>query len=117
MFSKSGSHIIYVNATCQDDTPLGKLMQDFYASDPAKMHYSELAERTDYFKNHSKGVNTMCKIMEEFGLRQQAKGRLESAQNIALRMLAKGKYSIEEIAEVTKLSLEEIRALANEKIA
>lgn len=59
----------------------------------------------------------MCKIMAEFSLKQQAQGCLEGAQDIALRMLEKGKYSIEEIAEFTKLSLAEIRSLANEKIA
>lgn len=34
-----GTHIVYVNSKVQDDTPLGKLMQDFYCKDPARMHY------------------------------------------------------------------------------
>ena len=40
-----GSHIIYVNSKIQDDTPLGRLMHDFYCADPNEMYYKELAEK------------------------------------------------------------------------
>ena len=55
-----GAHILYVNGANRDDTPLGRLMQDFFCENPEQMHYKELAERADYFKAEAEGVNTMC---------------------------------------------------------
>ena len=37
-----GSHIIYVNAQCKNDTPLGKLMHDFSCTQADDMHYPVL---------------------------------------------------------------------------
>ena len=45
-----GAHILYVNGANRDDTPLGRLMQDFFCERPEQMNYKELAARTDYFK-------------------------------------------------------------------
>lgn len=45
-----GSHILYVNGAYRDDSPIGKLMQDFACADPAQMNYGALAERTRFFK-------------------------------------------------------------------
>lgn len=44
-----GTHIIYVNNSYQDDSPLGKLMHDFACIDPDKMNYKLLADKTRYF--------------------------------------------------------------------
>ena len=33
------AHIIYVNSKIRDDTPLGKLMQDFYCTNPRNLYY------------------------------------------------------------------------------
>ena len=72
-----GAHILYVNGANRDDTPLGKLMQDFFCENPKKMNYKELAERVDYFKAEAEGVNTMCELMEKFGERKLEEGRME----------------------------------------
>ena len=50
-----GSKIIYVNASCQSDIPLGCLMQDFNCANPDKMHYKELADRVSFFKKTKEG--------------------------------------------------------------
>lgn len=60
-----GSHIIFVNGECKDDTPLGKLMQDFSYTKASDMHYKTLANRVHYFKETEEGLLTMCEIMEE----------------------------------------------------
>ncbi len=60
-----GSHIIYVNSTIRDETALGKLMHDFFCTDPNEMYYKTLADRARYFKENEKGVNTMCQMMQE----------------------------------------------------
>ncbi len=44
---------------------LGRLIHDFFCTEPDEMHYEELAERARYFKKDSKGVAAMCEIWEE----------------------------------------------------
>lgn len=61
-----GEHIIYVNGADKDaSTELGKLMHDFFCTDPDDMHYKELANKVRYFKEDEKGVAAMCKVMED----------------------------------------------------
>ena len=46
-----GEHIIYVNGVDRDaSTELGKLIHDFFCTDPNDMHYKELADKVRYFK-------------------------------------------------------------------
>ena len=72
-----GAHILYVNGANRDDTPLGRLMQDFFCENPNKMNYKELAKRADYFKAEAEGVHTMCELMEKFGEKKLEEGRAE----------------------------------------
>lgn len=111
-----GAHILYVNGANRDDTPLGRLMQDFFCENPEQMHYKELAERADYFKAEAEGVNTMCELMEKFGEKKmeegRAEGRLESARATALALISLGKLTISQIAAATQLPLEEVEQMA-----
>ena len=102
-----GSHIIYVNGEVQNETALGKLMHDFYCTEPDDMYYNELAERARYFKKTEGGREKMCKIMED--MRNEA----VAARNIefARKLIARGKDTVEEIAELTGLTVEEVEAL------
>ncbi len=53
---EDGEHIIYVNGADRDaTTALGKLMHDFFCTDPDDMHYKELANKVWYFKEDEKG--------------------------------------------------------------
>ena len=61
---EDGSHILYVNAQCRSDTPLGKLMHDFHCTDARDMNYRVLAERVHYFKDNVKGAMNMCRAVE-----------------------------------------------------
>jgi hypothetical protein len=55
-----------VNGADKDaSTALGKLMHDFFCTDPDDMNYKELADKVRYFKEDEKGVATMCKVMED----------------------------------------------------
>lgn len=108
-----GSHIIYVNAQHKEDTPLGRLMQDFACKDPRKMHYLLLAQRARYLKEDAKGVATMCKMMED--MRNEA--AKEKSLSIACRMLATGKLSYEEIALCSDLTVKEVEALDKNRTA
>ena len=60
-----GTHILYVNGECQSKSPLGRLMHDFFCSDPNDMYSDVLAERVRFFKEDEKGVAAMCNVMKE----------------------------------------------------
>ena len=107
------SHIIYVNSQIKDESALGKLMHDFYCTDPKDMNYKILAERVRYFKEDEKGVATMCRVMEDMRNETAREERIAMAQ----RLLKLGKLSYEEIAETAVLTVEEVKALDEGKPA
>lgn len=107
-FFDDGSHIIYVNASYKDDSELGKLMHDFSCTNPADMNYPVLADTARYYKEDKEGITTMCKAMEDM--------ITDEKKEIALRMIEKGKLPLEEIAEYSDLSLEEVQKLADEEL-
>ena len=53
------AHIVYVNASYNDDTALGRLMHDFRCADPGDMIYPELREKTIPFKEDEKEAPKM----------------------------------------------------------
>ena len=122
-----GSHIIYVNNKIQDETPLGKLMHDFCCKNPDEMHYKELADKARYFKCEEEGIDKMGDVMEKLIAKREKeavekanmkaasktekavkKERVELAQT-----LLKENESLERTARLTKLSLKEVRKLAD----
>ena len=105
------AHIIYVNSQIQDGSALGKLMYDFYCTDAGKMNYKILADRVRYFKEDKKGVATMSRVLEE--MRKET--ARETAIKVAKGMLESGKLTYEEIAKITELTIDEVRAL-DEKV-
>ena len=82
-----GTHILHVNGSNREDTPLGRLMQDFFCERPEQMNYKELAQRVDYFKAEAEGVNAMCELMEKFGEKKMEEGRMEGLLEGKRRML------------------------------
>ena len=64
-------------------------------------------------KQAEKGRTGMSKTMED--MRNEAK--LEERKEAASRLLKKGGMSFEDIAEISQLSVEEVRALAGKKEA
>ena len=75
-------HIIYVNGQYRGDDVLGDLMHDFGCSDPAKMRIGMMAEGSKYWKEHPKGVETMCKMMEEMRREATEKTRIEDIKTV-----------------------------------
>ena len=69
-----GSHIVYVNGAWRGKDAVGRLMRDFFCSDPKKMKSSVLKERTRELKETEKGVGTMCKMLEEMRNEAEARG-------------------------------------------
>ena len=84
-----GAHILYVNGECRSESPLGRLMHDFFCSDPNDMYSDVLAERVRFFKEDEKGVAAMCKVMEEIhndGISiGEARGEIRGAETERLK--------------------------------
>ena len=117
-----GTHIIYVNGEYRNiEHPIGSLMHDFNCKEAKDIVNPLLAEEVRYLKETEGGRSQMCKLLEEMrkevAVEAEAKGKAETTKKLALKMLARGRNSIEEIAEMTGLPLEEVRELAKKEIA
>ena len=118
-----GSHILYVNGAYRGEDDVGRLMHDFSCTNPDDMYYEALAERTRHFKESKEGIAIMCKAMEDMreeylrkgieqGVRQgERTGEKKRAEEVALRMLRAGKYAVEEIVDMSGLSMAEVQGL------
>ena len=109
------AHILYVNGEYRDESPIGTLMHDFSCTNAKDIKYRTLAERVRYFKEDEKGVAAMCKAMEDMRDEAALAARLAERKEVASRLLKKGAMSFEEIAEISQLSVEEVRALAGKR--
>ena len=104
-----------------------------HSKDKAKLN--EMVQKDDRFKNMDRSAARvvssvtgiefeedeeekvdMCQalreMMEEANSEGMQKGALEKAKETAERMLQKGRFSYEEIAELTSLTVEEVQELA-----
>ena len=97
----------------EGDTAIGKLMHDFACTDAADMYYRTLADRVRFFKKSKEGIEIMCRAMED--MRNQT--LKEGMKEVALRMLMAGKYALEEIVNISGLSLEEVKQLKADRSA
>lgn len=110
---EDGTHILYVNGSYRDESPIGKLMHDFSCTNPSDMYYGVLADRVKFFKESKEGIAVMCKAMEDMRNQTLKEGMME----VALRMLKAGKYALDEIAVISGLSLDEVKKLKTDKTA
>ena len=77
------------------------------------MFYSVLARQVKYFKETEGGQEIMCQVFEELAEKRVT----EEKKAFARRLIARGKQTLEEIAEDTDLPLEEVRELAGLQLA
>lgn len=116
-----GSHILYVNGSYRDDSPVGKLMHDFFCTDPSDMCYNVLADRARFFKESKEGIAVMCKVLDD--MRRQsyqegmAEGKNKNRKETALNLLKLGTISLDDISFATGLSLDEVKKLNEDKPA
>ena len=116
---RDGSHIVYVNGSYRGSSPIGRLMHDFSCTSPDEMNYKVLADRVRYYKESKEGVDKMCRavenLVEKYGKQYEeigeTRGTAKEKKATALRMLNSGKYSLNEIADISELSIEEIKIL------
>ena len=108
-----GEHILYVNGAYRDDSDLGKLMHDFCSWDPEDMNFDLMKEATRYYKEDEEGVKIMREAFEE----TRNEGAMRKAIDTAIRMIKRGKCTLEEIAEDTELPIDKVRELAETRSA
>lgn len=105
------AHIIYVNGQYRGNDPIGSVMHDFFCADPKDMNNEILADEVAKYKDTDKGVNSMCRIMEELtneslkeGLAKgRAEGRLTNLLENVKKFMARG-MSFDEVADTLELS-------------
>ena len=114
---EDGEHILYVNGEYRGESSLGKLMHDFNSTQASDMNIELMADRTRYLKENPKGVSEMCRIMEDMRKESLKEGIQEEKKMTVIRMLEAGKYLLEEIANISGLSLEEVNQLKAERNA
>ena len=114
-----GTEIIYVNASIQEDTALGRLMHDMFCTDSRDMHYEFLRKRVSYYKESKGGKKEMCEIWEEIknkgkleGLAEgkilgRQQGVIEERINSIKKLMRKNGYTIEEALDFLDIPKEE----------
>ena len=114
----NGVHTIYVNGAYKGKDAIGWLMHDFRESNADKMHYAEIAERVRFHKQEDGEVNTVCRAFEEYGKEKAAEARKEARVErnveVAKKLLQDGSMSLERIADISDLPLEQVRKLAEQ---
>ena len=103
-----GTEIIYVNASIQEDTALGRLMHDMFCTDPKDIHYEFLRKRVNYYKENEGGKRKMCEIWEEIrrkGIIEgeargkaigEANGEIKGILKSIHKLIAKNGYTLKE---------------------
>ena len=87
-------------------------MQYFKHSNGPHPKFKKLSERVNYLKETNEGVNEMCDIVEEYAQEKVNK----QAKEMAIALIKDKIYPLSKIAELTKLSIEEINQLQNDHL-
>ena len=117
-----GAHILYVNGEYRNTTePIGRLMHDFQEKRASEMLCPPLAKQVRYYKETEGGVENMNNELREFWEEKTRKAVEKAERSKALktakRMLASNKYSLEEIAEINDLTIDEVKNLESQHTA
>lgn len=110
------SHIIYVNSQVQTETELGHLMHDLHCKNADEMHSGILAKRVRELKETQKGVENMCREMDQIYREGKEEGKMENKRETAISMAELG-MSVEQIAKVVKENVDLVKKWIAEGMA
>lgn len=113
---KDEAHIIYVNSKRQDDTELGRLMHDLHCKNAKDMYSKILADRVHELKETQKGVEFMCREMEQIYSEGIESGELKKAKASALSMAADG-IKVDKIAHYLNVSTQMVQKWIDESMS
>lgn len=88
-------------------------MHDFICKNAEDIINPLLAVEVRYLKETEGGRDQMCKLLEDV----RAEAAHKKAVSTALKMLSREVYSMEEIAELNGLPLEEVQELSKKQTA
>ena len=111
-YVENGTHELYVNTKVDDGSDIAQLMQYFKNSNGIHPLFPKLSSQIHYYKETPEGVTTMGDVWEEYADKKVAK----QAKEMAIALLKKNIMTLAEIAELTKLSVEEVNALQQEHL-
>lgn len=118
-----GTHIIFVNGEYRGDDAIGNLMNDFFCIGADQMKNEVLANRMNFFKETAVGQRELSGIELVIANRNRAEGkaegraegkvegRAEGKLEMAAKLIQLGQMSLEMIAEVSGLPVEELRKI------
>ena len=109
--AEDGVHFIFVNGEYKGDDPIGNLMRDFFCRRGEDMTNSVLAERVNFLKETDEGQVEWSDVEAELRAEGREEGKVEKAVEMAKKLILLGKISLETIAEVSGLPLEELRKM------
>lgn len=101
---------------CFINDPHEKLMHNFRCLSSVDMFYPTLAKRVKYFKETEEGQDIMCQVFEDLAEKRAEEARIEEKRAFARRLIARGKQTVEEIAEDADLPIEVVRELAGSQL-
>ena len=99
----------YVNTAINDGSTIAELMECFLQEQVNNKKFPLLSNRVWYFKNDEGGLVTMCQLIEDY-----AKECIEEQKLKYVLNMHKAGLSIEQIAEITEMSLSEVKSLLKE---
>ena len=106
---QDGAHIIYVNAKIKDkETALGRLMHDLQCRTADEMFSEILAERVRELKETPKGVEDMCREMDEIYNEGIEIGEQKAKKETAMTLASMG-MSVDKISQAVKESMDQIQ--------
>lgn len=109
-----GGFIVYVNGQFRNtDTPIGKLMHDFFCVNADEILNPLLKDRVKYLKETEGGRKEMCEIMENL-MESRIK---EEKIALAKKEIALGELTLAQIARTLQLPLAFVEELAKPKSA
>ena len=97
-----------MDSSKDDGGELGRLMHDFRVKEAKEMRAGALADRVHELKETEKGVEHMCKEMEQLRDEGKAEGQLEKAKKTAENLARLG-MSAEEIALAVEENVQLVR--------
>ena len=115
----NGGRIVFVNGEYRADDAIGRLMADMDQSDPERAFNEEVRESLTMLAGEE-GLKEMSdemeKILDEVFREGEASGKAEgekigetrSKAELAARMLKDGRYTLDEIVNITGLSAEQV---------
>ena len=111
------TEIIYVNASIQDDSELGRLMHDFMCQEVESMNYEVLKKRVGYYKESEGGKREMCEIWqkirdegymegEKYGeIKGYAEGEMNKTIEFIKKLTTKNDCTIEDAMELLDIPM------------